>query len=101
MIDWENNDAIRLFLSPRGLLEKWFERQGTKCNPINYRGSPFRIREADQIDWASSSEERCLILKRFKNAVSSYKPCFKTPPDKEIPHAFSFDNYFLLYPSLD
>ena len=50
MIDWKNNDAIRLFLSPRGLLEKWFERQGAKWNPINYRGSPFGIREADQID---------------------------------------------------
>ena len=50
MIDWKNNDAIRLFLSPRGLLEKWFERQGAKWNPINYRGSPFGIREAGQID---------------------------------------------------
>ena len=50
MIDWKNNDDIRLFLSPRGLLEKWFEGQGAKCNPINDRGSPFGIHEAGQID---------------------------------------------------
>lgn len=51
MIDWKNNDAFyACSYHLGGLLEKWFKRQGAKCNPIHYRGSPFRIREADQND---------------------------------------------------
>lgn len=50
MIDWKNNDAFyACSYHLEGLLEKWFERQGAKWNPINCRGSPFRIREAGQI----------------------------------------------------